>query len=595
MQLSKIYSNLPERFQDIQFHPSGLSVIFAKVKDPHNKDKDTHNLGKSTLAALIDFLLLKQTSKSFFLIKHNDVFSGFVFFLEIQVANGQYLTIRRSANKDEKKISIKKHDEGNQNLSSLKSGWNHPDISLEQGKALLNTLLGLEVVKPWGYRKGLSYFLRSQDDYNDVFHLAKNKGGNKDWQPYLFHILGFDGELLVKKHEIDDDIKKLKDERKIIQKDMVSNETSLGKLKGMITLEQNRIKAEEQNLEKFNFAFKEKNVQKELVEKVEQQISSLNERKYYISSEIESIKSQLAEKSTFNLDNVEKIFRESSLYFGNQLKKDYNEIVDFNKALTSDRNEYLAEMLSDNNKTLDKINAELLEINAQRKEYVDFLTETNIFSKYKLAQNKLLDIKTNVVRLEQQLEAAKKISDANNNILQLKQEKEKVAEEIQQSIQDGNQIYDEIRTKFSQIVREVLNETAIISIQKNRQHNIQFEAEIIGPEGFKTSQNKGASYKKLLCVAFDLAVLSTYEGQGFYHFVYHDGIFEALDDRKKDSLIKYIRSLTANDNIQHISTAIDSDWPLGEQGLRGGFKESEVVKKLHDEGSAGRLFVMPEF
>ena len=39
-----------------------------------------------------------------------------------------------------------------------------------------------------------------------------------------------------------------------------------------------------------------------------------------------------------------------------------------------------------------------------------------------------------------------------------------------------------------------------------------------------TSEGKGTSYKKMLCAAFDMAVLETYADKSFYRFVYHDGI-----------------------------------------------------------------------
>jgi uncharacterized protein YydD (DUF2326 family) len=36
-----------------------------------------------------------------------------------------------------------------------------------------------------------------------------------------------------------------------------------------------------------------------------------------------------------------------------------------------------------------------------------------------------------------------------------------------------------------------------------------------------------------ICALFDLALLKVYESAPFFHFVYHDGVLEGLDDRKK--------------------------------------------------------------
>ena len=57
MRLSSIYTNKPRIFPRINFN-EGFNIIFAKVKDPSKVEKDSHNLGKTFLIKVIDFLLL---------------------------------------------------------------------------------------------------------------------------------------------------------------------------------------------------------------------------------------------------------------------------------------------------------------------------------------------------------------------------------------------------------------------------------------------------------------------------------------------------------------------------------------------------------
>ena len=94
MRLSKLYSNKPAVFLPITFN-EGLSVVLAEIRLPENRDKDTHNLGKSTLVQLIDFCFLRSTRPEFFLVKHRARFEGFVFYLELELSPGEYLTIQR--------------------------------------------------------------------------------------------------------------------------------------------------------------------------------------------------------------------------------------------------------------------------------------------------------------------------------------------------------------------------------------------------------------------------------------------------------------------------------------------------------------------
>lgn len=88
MKLSKLYSNHPNLFQEILFE-SGLNVVLAEIRLPENKKKDTHNLGKTTLGHLLNFLLLARRNPKFFLFKHLEQFQKFIFFL-----NWNYLMVR---------------------------------------------------------------------------------------------------------------------------------------------------------------------------------------------------------------------------------------------------------------------------------------------------------------------------------------------------------------------------------------------------------------------------------------------------------------------------------------------------------------------
>ena len=58
MKLSKIYSN-KSSFKAIIFN-EGFNVVYGDVKDSKTNKVQEHNLGKTTLIHLIDFLLLKK-------------------------------------------------------------------------------------------------------------------------------------------------------------------------------------------------------------------------------------------------------------------------------------------------------------------------------------------------------------------------------------------------------------------------------------------------------------------------------------------------------------------------------------------------------
>ena len=100
-----------------------------------------------------------------------------------------------------------------------------------------------------------------------------------------------------------------------------------------------------------------------------------------------------------------------------------------------------------------------------------------------------------------------------------------------------------------------------------------------------TNEADGTSYKKLLCVAFDLAMVRAHLGGAFPRFIFHDGVFELLDPRPKQNLLNVIRK-HADLGIQSIITVMDFDLP----GAAEGIDANDIVLRLHDDGPDGRLF-----
>ncbi|MFZ2218795.1 MAG: DUF2326 domain-containing protein, partial [Rhodoferax sp.] len=94
-----------------------------------------------------------------------------------------------------------------------------------------------------------------------------------------------------------------------------------------------------------------------------------------------------------------------------------------------------------------------------------------------------------------------------------------------------------------------------------------------------------------LCIAFDMAILRAHIEDKFPRFVYHDGVFESLDDRKKENLLTVIRRY-ADLGLQPTITLIDSDLPVRTEKNEPVFSKEEIVVSLHDENEHGRLFKM---
>jgi uncharacterized protein YydD (DUF2326 family) len=584
MKLSRLYSNKSDLFIPVEFVP-GLNVVMADIRLPENRKKDTHNLGKTTFGRLLDFCLLAGKSSKFFLFKHFDLFKEFVFFLEVELMDGSYVTVRRSV-KEATKISFKKHETGYQDFTTTPGfEWDHLDMPFERAREMLDSLLDLRAVKPWSYRKGLGYQLRSQDDYLDVFHLRKFAAAHSEWKPYLAHILGFNAQLIESHYEKEKQLGEKEAKAQTIKSELGGSVEDISKVEGMLLLKQTDIEKIQRLVDAFDFRTQDKNRTKQLVDELDGRIAELNSERYSLNYNKKKIRASLEEDEIlFNPEEAQRLFNEAGVLFQGQIKKDFEQLIAFNRAITDERRGYLQEELSEVDTDLKRVNTELNALGKKRSETLSFLSNTDVFNKYKQVTDELVTLRADIIVLERQRGFLHRLQELRAEIRTLIEDCGHLQTQI-----DKTSLFSSIRIFFNEIVEEVIDRKALLSVSPNKLGHLEFKAEILDESGNATSADSGHTYRKLLCIAFDMAVLRAHLDDKFPRFVYHDGVFESLDDRKKENLLEVIRNY-ADLGIQSIITLIDSDQPQRTEKDGEVFDSNEIVLTLHDEGKQGLLF-----
>lgn len=593
MKLSKLYSNKPKLFEPVSFI-SEVNVILAEIRLPENREKDTHNLGKSTLGRLLDFCLLSSRNKNFFLFKHEDIFKDFVFYLEIELSNGLFVTVRRAV-EEATKISFKKHTHSDQEFINLpEQEWDHFGMPFERAKELLDGLLDLRSLKPWSFRKSLGYFLRSQDDFREVFHLRKFASKHSDWKPFLAHMLGFNAELVDKHYEKEAALAKKTESANSIKAELGGSVEDISKIEGILLLKKKEAEKKQVLLDAFDFRSQDKEKTRQLVDEIDERIATLNSKRYSLNQNKKKIIASLEEeKILFDPEEAEKLFAESGVLFQGQVKRDFQQLIDFNKAITEERWIYLQEERCEIESELKQVNTELNALGKNRSNTLSFLSGTDIFNKYKQVTDELVTLRADIETLGRQRGFLHRLQELRAEIRTYTEEKEHIQTQIEEDVEkqnaDSASLFSSIRLFFSEIVEDVIDRKALLSVSPNKQGHLEFKAEILDKSGNATSADLGHTYRKLLCIAFDMAVLRAHLDNKFPRFVYHDGVFESLDDRKKENLLEVIRQYSAL-GLQHIITMIDSDLPARAEHKDVVFDENEVVLLLHDGNEQGRLF-----
>jgi uncharacterized protein YydD (DUF2326 family) len=593
MKLSKLYSNKDSLFKPIIFN-EGLNIILGEIRLPENQDKDTHNLGKSLLGLLIDYCLLKGRDKNFFLFKHFDRFKEFIFFLEIKLGENKYLTIKRDV-ENNTKISIVKHTNKHQTFVNLPDNdWSHQNFpSFKKAKETLDSILDLSFIKPWDFRQSVSYALRSEYDYKDVFHLQKFHY-DIDWKPYIAHVLGLNAAHVEQQYILKKESTEAENNRKKTEGELSAFTDSLDKIEGLILIKEEEIENIKSQLDKFNFNLEDSRVNTELVDEIDVRLSGLNKQRYYLKHTLKKIEASLEkQRIVFDPEEAKTIFAEAGVLFEGQIKKTYSELIEFNNEITNERQDYLKEELKCKRKELSDLDDEIQAGNKQHEKALKYLKDSKTVEKYKILSAQLVGKEAKVLILKQQ---EKKLS--NYELLKkeaakakdkLEDNKKLLAENVKQN-QGKKSTYSSIKLEFNHIIKTMLDKEALISIDTNSEGNLDFKGEIIGEDGTQTSESDGKTYKKLLCIAFDIAINEMHLSENFTHFSFHDGFLENLDNRKKNKFIKMLRNLT-NTGYQYIGTLIDSDLPNQDKTL---FTEDEIVLLLHDDKD-GTLFKMPSW
>jgi uncharacterized protein YydD (DUF2326 family) len=584
MKLSQMYSNYPEIFNDLKFSP-GVNYILGEIKDPKNMDKDTHNLGKSTFGKLLDFCLLEERRKNNIFIA-NSIFENFIFYLEIKLCSGDYITICRSI-KNASNVSFVKSNISYKYDIKDKENWLHYNLTFNRAKSYLESELDFTIQKMYSYRKGLGYFLRNNSEYIDLFKIVP-QSKNIQWIPYVMHLLGFDENLYLEKVSLE----KEKNNLEIKQNDLDKQITfSIMDLNSKLSLKKKSLEIKKQELAKLNFCDTDLERIRESSEDYDIKISDLNNTLYESKAYLELIYKSLNKTILkFDLEEVEDVYKEIGILFPGQLKKDFNQVVEFNKAITEERTLSLKKEKIDLISKCKIIEDQLWELNKKRSDALAFITNFDFVDKYKEINSIIFKLENEISELnvKKVLYTEKKEIDNEVNLNQIELNK------IENKLTDDSSNYperlDKIQQNFHDIIFRVLNRSAYISVSLNKNYTFEFSEKIEQLEELTTSENEGFTYKKLLCAAFDLALLKAYSDTNFYEFVYHDGLFEGLDDRKKINLQKIIREY-ADEGVQQIITLIDSDLPT--TVCKGDFLgEDEILLKLNDLGVSGLLFKM---
>lgn len=598
MKLRYLGSNLPALFPPIRF-TDGLNVIFARVTDPASLKKDSHNLGKTFLITIIDFALFGGIDSSHPFRKRTDLFGDFVFTIVVEAPSGELISIRRPV-EGRASVSLHRHRtmQVEEAIELPDDEWLLAGLSLAEAEQTVDRWLNLTLLRPYNYRKALNYVLRRQPDYTQVFRVSKfARGKDRDWKPLMALLLGFDHALVLRKYELDASIEELQRDQERLERDAGSRREEYDELAGLIELQHAELERLRAEVDAFSFRDIERRLSRSLVEDVERSISTINERVYTLRYEIQEIDESLSEGFEFDVEHVRGVFDEAGRALPEQLVRSYEELVQFNRKISEGRKDRLRglreNLVSEGAALTDRLEV----LDSERAQLLSALREQETMKKFRALQRELSEREREVEQHRARLAFLDRASSLQLEIMGHDRERQEVIFEIERLARGGNPILKTVRAKFASYVERVINLPALMSVTVNAAGNFDFDVQTLDRKFKKreTEQGEGTSYKKIICAAFDLALLATHADAPFYRFVYHDGVLEGLDNRRKRRWLELVREIVSQHDLQYILTVIDTDLPRDEEDRKVLFSRDEVVRQLNDGGVAGRLFRIEAF
>jgi len=584
LKLSRLYANNNNVFPDINFR-EGLNIVFANVTK-EQKNKSSHSLGKTTLVDLLNFSLLKQIDKSFFL--KNKIFEDFIFYLEVEYDSNKFVTIKRPV---KGKICIHSSSKKDKLNYLDDKDWEYNSLSLKKAKETFDSFVSIKDLKKndFTYRNGLRYCLRKQTQYENTFKVNTSRETDSGWKPYLAQVLGINSILVKEKYDANKQVESIKNAIKEIeslpQESTQSLEAEIAQLEAHIS----RMQVE---LDKFDFRKADTEINSELIDNTSLQVSDFNKKLYEIDQRIHAINQSIRTEFSFDLDKVVELFSEVEIHFPDRLTHSYQDLINLNTQMSEGRKTRLKnakkKLLEERKNTEEDLNL----ATEKQKELASILLQKDAFSKYKVMQARLSREESRLAVLQERVEKldyASSLSDRLETAISSQSDAAKSLEKATR-VRENAQMKHAVEV-FSEIVEYVLSISAFIFTNTNSEGNLEFK---IGLKD-QTSVNDGFSYTRTLSAIFDITLLSIHSNDSFYKFSYHDGLFESLDDRVKFKLIEKMRQISESHGLQFIISVLDSDIPISETGERSYFLPNEIIRELHDEGNSGRLFRMPAF
>ena len=220
--------------------------------------------------------------------------------------------------------------------------------------------------------------------------------------------------------------------------------------------------------------------------------------------------------------DIEKIYAEAGVLFQGSVLQPLSEVIEFHKAIVSNRKEYLRNEITSLRKEIIEINNRIAVLSTQRSEKMKILETHGALAEYVLIQDRYAEAKQLLEDAKKRLESAEYIEDSKSR---LKIENQELLIKSRQDYNERIQIREQAISLFKTNTEFLYPEAGTLTIDL-KETGYSFGVDI------KSSRSQGVNYMKVFCYDMVLAELGCARNQ-YPDFLVHDStIFDGVDERQ---------------------------------------------------------------
>ncbi len=411
-----------------------------------------------------------------------------------------------------------------------------------------------------------------------------------------FFLLGLNNTKLFDYEQVEKRLTKKKTQKKDLIADMkaVTND-AIQKFKSQQFELEKEIALLEKATEEYHFLPKYELAEKELAG-LENAISEKLLSRSKLLKEKDNYEKSFRINLEADIQKVEKIYKEINKELAVFVKKTLTEVVDFRKAISTNRKSFLQKRQTAIKAELDKLLGEISHLEVKRRAIYKMFDEKKELDSLKNTYQDLIIKKT---ELERNKITLQKISELEIEISKIDTELKGVKTQIVESIQSSENSIKEIRALFY----EVLENSIFFDEDKkgfafeitNSDKGVPIKFEVDVPK----SGSKGNQFFKLM--AYDLTVFLNIvrQNRNIVSFLIHDGVYDEIEPAKTVKILNYIYQQTLKyPNFQYIIAANQFELDISEEDkLRVGNYEFDLRHNIiaEFEDTDNKMFFKKSF